>query len=164
MKSFSFLIAAVLLFILGVSSTYSQQMQIITKGRGALYTEAGGNTIYYSINFEAKVAEDFYPRIGFSLIPFRLQKNSKLYVDARVVIMQNYIIDLAERELLELGLGTVGGADNVFNHISLTATVGYRYYFKYSKWFMRFSLAPIFVFGSNKFYPSASIGIGFRIK
>lgn len=136
--------------------------------RNAAYLELGGNAIVPSVNYERRVSDDWYARVGLSVVQGETQTDS----DTTWVIplTASWVSRPASNHHLELGGGitfALGdrqdlydiGDDGEFSTTVITGIVGYRYQKPEGGFQFRTTFTP--VVGSGITAPWAGVSFGY---
>jgi hypothetical protein len=146
--------------------------------RNAIYVEAFGTGIFYSVNYERFVSNDLTFRIGFSTFTIHANYDRDQYTHYAVPIMANYLIGEGNSKL-EIGAGIeflAGSGESTGDHtyfisttplslsyVLLVGSFGYRYQPSDGGIHFRLVTTPFFVPKTGVFnlWFGSSIGICF---
>lgn len=164
-----------IILIIAVGSNWcSAQVNINTtnnnvekKVKNVVYIELLGNGGIYSINYERRLSNQIWARIGTSYFPAAYDGLATLPVSL------NYLFG-KQAKFLELGLGTTlfyaGSDDYLFDFdnndskvfsAGITATIGYRFQPPQKDLFFKVALIPAYIPVSSAFGLSAGLSVGY---
>ena len=128
-----------------------------------VFLEAGGNGIYWTINYERMFTDNISGRIGLGYMP----NNDNVFT---APVMVNYLWGDTDHKV-ELGIGVLFvGADSDINRfngnldqngVGGTATLGYRFQPAGECWTFRAGYTPFFGLGGYQNWGGISFGYAF---
>lgn len=134
--------------------------QSISSKSNTVYLEIGGNNVFYSLNYEKEVLQNFSPRIGISIMPISEYSNSGKNSNSKlfITLMSNYFIGINNNNKIELGGGISYGLETFFPAVS----IGYRSSPSEGGFVFKITFTPLLNKEIFSVFPWFGIGIGFR--
>ena len=157
--------------VLTVFSARAQTAEPLT--RHAVYGEAFGNALLYSVNYERRLNDRVIGRIGLSVAPFEDDEGGETETVVLVPLMVSSISHPRSNHHFEAGIGLLiaggerveladfGDDDESFSTAVGTATIGYRYQRPGGGFVFRAGLTPLFDFETLLPWLGVSFGRSF---
>ena len=156
-----------LVFLLALASSSSAQTS-----RNAAYFELGGSAVVPSFNYERRVSEQWFGRVGLSVVIGQTEGDDDSDTTLIVPLTASHVNRPAANHHLELGGGiTVAagdrqdlfdfgdGEDEQFSTVFVTGIVGYRYQKPAGGFQFRAAFTP--VVGGGDILPWAGVSFGY---